>query len=178
MTSATRQPGSSRPRLLATATEDWPLAPLFAFVKTHAWDDADPSTHEAFGELVEELGGQVSEVSLDHTTERGFAAARQVQRVEMALQFGPLLDRAPELLSDNLRQQLEDGRRVSGVEYLAALNAREEFYANVAEIFPRLRHHPHPGGARAAPKGLDSTGNPVFCGFWTYLGVPAVTLVR
>jgi len=23
---------------------------------------------------------------------------------------------------------------------------------------------------------LESTGNPVFCAFWTYLGVPAVTL--
>jgi Asp-tRNA(Asn)/Glu-tRNA(Gln) amidotransferase A subunit family amidase len=29
---------------------------------------------------------------------------------------------------------------------------------------------------RPAPKGLGSTGNPVFCSFWTYLGVPAVTL--
>ena len=53
------------------------------------------------------------------------AAARLVQKVEMAVQFGPLLDRAPDLLSDNLRQQLEEGRRVTGVEYIAALNARE-----------------------------------------------------
>jgi Asp-tRNA(Asn)/Glu-tRNA(Gln) amidotransferase A subunit family amidase len=70
---------TSRPRLLATATEDWPLAPLFAFVKTHAWRDCDPATHEAFGELVESLGSQVAEVSLDHTTERGCAdrAARR-----------------------------------------------------------------------------------------------------
>ena len=50
---------SSRPRLLATATEDWPLAPLFVFVKTHAWKDADAATHEAFGELAEHLGGQI-----------------------------------------------------------------------------------------------------------------------
>jgi Asp-tRNA(Asn)/Glu-tRNA(Gln) amidotransferase A subunit family amidase len=27
-----------------------------------------------------------------------------------------------------------------------------------------------------APRGLASTGNPVFCTIWTYLGVPAVTL--
>ena len=33
-----------------------------------------------------------------------------------------------------------------------------------------------PAALGPAPKGLGSTGNPVFCGFWTYLGVPAVTL--
>ena len=92
------------------------------------------------------------------------------------MQFGPLLDRAPELLSDNLRQQLEDGRRVTGVEYLAALNAREEFYATVEEILLDYGTILTPAALGPAPKGLGSTGNPVFCGFWTYLGVPAVTL--
>src|SRR5262245_14736959 len=106
---------SSRPRLLATATQDWSLDPLFAFVKTHAWSEVDAATHAAFGELVEELGGQATEIGLEHTTEAGYAAARLVQKVEMAFQFGPLLDRSPDQLSDNLRQQLEDGRRVSGV---------------------------------------------------------------
>ena len=167
---------SSRPSLLATATEDWPLAPLFAFVKTHAWKDADASTHAAFGELVEELGGQVAEISLDQTTERGYAAARQVQRVEMAVHFGPLLDRAPELLSEGLRLQLEEGRRVSGVEYIAALNAREHYYATVEELLISHGTILTPAALGPAPKGLGATGNPVFCGFWTYLGVPAVTL--
>jgi Asp-tRNA(Asn)/Glu-tRNA(Gln) amidotransferase A subunit family amidase len=167
---------SSRPRLLATATEDWPLAPLFAFVKTHAWKDADAVTHAAFGELAEELGGQVEEISLDNTTERGYAAGRLVQKVEMAVHFGPILDRAPELLSDNLRQQLEEGRRVSGVEYIAALNARAEFYATVEDLLMNYGTILTPAAFGPAPKGLDSTGNPVFCGFWTYLGVPAVTL--
>jgi Asp-tRNA(Asn)/Glu-tRNA(Gln) amidotransferase A subunit family amidase len=167
---------SSRPRLLPTATEDWPLPALFAFVKTHAWKDADATTHAAFGELVEELGGQVAEISLDNTTERGYAAGRLVQKVEMAVHFGPLLDRAPELLSDNLRQQLEEGRRVSGAEYIAALNAREELYATIEDVLMNYGAILTPAALGPAPKGLASTGNPVFCGFWTYLGVPAVTL--
>src|SRR5262245_40990013 len=33
-----------------------------------------------------------------------------------------------------------------------------------------------PAAPGPAPRGLESTGNPVFCAFWTYLGVPAVTL--
>jgi Asp-tRNA(Asn)/Glu-tRNA(Gln) amidotransferase A subunit family amidase len=167
---------SSRPRLSATTTEDWPLEPLFAFVKTHAWKEADAATHQAFGELVEELGGQATEIGLEHSTETGYAAARVVQRVEMAVQFGPLLDRSPDLLSDGLRQQLEEGRRVRGVEYIAARNAREAFYATVEEILLNHGTILTPAALGPAPKGLASTGNPVFCGFWTYLGVPAVTL--
>ncbi len=167
---------TSRPRLFAAATEDWPLAPLFAFVKTHAWGDCDPATHEAFGELVESLGGQVAEISLDHTTERGGASAQTVQRVEAAFHFGPLLDRAPHMISKAMTAQIEDGRRTSAVDYVAAFNARETFWAGIEDV---LMHHGTiltPAALGPAPKGLGSTGNAVLCRFWTYLGVPAVTL--
>lgn len=167
---------TSRARLLATATEDWPLPPLLAFVKTHAWNDADPATHEAFGELVEELGSQVTEVSLDSTTERGLAAARTVQSVELATHYGPLLDRSPELLSKGLAARIEQGRRVRGVDYFVALNARERFYATVQELFAAYGTILTPAALGPAPKDHSTTGSPMFCAFWTYLGVPAVTL--
>jgi Asp-tRNA(Asn)/Glu-tRNA(Gln) amidotransferase A subunit family amidase len=174
-----RDPASlstSRPRLLATATEDAPLAPLFAFVKTHAWDEADPATREAFGELIEHLGPQVQEVSIDTTTERGFAATRLVQRVEMAHHYGPILDRAPDLVSPTLAKLIEYGRGVPGVEYLAALEARATYYGVVDELFGNYGTILTPAALGPAPKGLGSTGNPVFCGFWTFLGVPSVTV--
>ena len=59
---------SSRPNLLARAKEDWPLPPMFTFVKTHAWGEADAVTREAFGELVEHLGDKVEEISIDFTS--------------------------------------------------------------------------------------------------------------
>ena len=87
---------TSRPRLLATATEDWPLrAAASPSSRRTPGRMPTPATHEAFGELVESLGGQVAEISLDHTTERGVRAAQTVQGVELAVHFGPLLDRAP-----------------------------------------------------------------------------------
>ena len=174
-----RDPASlstSRPGLLATATQKWSLPPIFAFVKTHAWDEADAVTREAFGELIEELGGQVTEVSIDSTTERGLAAARTVQDVEMAVHYGPILDRAPDLVSKDLAARIEAGRRVNGVDYFAALDARDRFYANTGEIFTDYGTILTPAALGPAPKDLSTTGNPVFCGFWTYLGVPAVTL--
>jgi Asp-tRNA(Asn)/Glu-tRNA(Gln) amidotransferase A subunit family amidase len=174
-----RDPASiatSRPNLLARATEDWPLPPMFAFVKTHAWSEADAVTREAFGELVDHLGDKVEEISIDFTTERGIAAAKTVQNVELAHHYGPLLEAAPELISKRLAAQIEEGRRVPGIDYFAALAARQEFYATLDEIFMQRGHILTPAAPGPAPKGLESTGNPVFCALWTYLGVPAVTL--
>jgi Asp-tRNA(Asn)/Glu-tRNA(Gln) amidotransferase A subunit family amidase len=167
---------ASVPRLVATAMEQSPLPPLFAFVKTHAWEQADAATHAAFGELVEELGGQVVDIRLDASTEEGLAAAKTVQAVEMAVNYGPVLDRSPDLLSPDLAARIEAGRRVRGTDYVAALNARERFYAIAQELFTDYGTILTPAALGPAPKDLGTTGSPVFCGFWTYLGTPAVTL--
>jgi Asp-tRNA(Asn)/Glu-tRNA(Gln) amidotransferase A subunit family amidase len=174
-----RDPASlatSRPRLLATATEEVPLPPLFAFVKTSAWSEAEGVTRDAFGELVEALGPQVQETNLDQTTEAGLGAAKVVQDVEFAGHAGPLLDRAPELISKGLAERIERGRQVSGVDYCAALAARERSYAAVEGVLLDYGFILTPAAPGPAPKDLGTTGNPVFCAFWTWIGAPAVTL--
>jgi Asp-tRNA(Asn)/Glu-tRNA(Gln) amidotransferase A subunit family amidase len=174
-----RDPGTfvaSRPNLMATATTEAGIAPMFAFVKTFAWSQADSSTHEAFGELVEQLGARASEFVLDHTTEAGIAAARTVGDVEIATYYGPNLDKHPELFSKMLAARIEAGRRVPGTAYLQALNDRERFYRSVLEPLHQYGTILTPAAPGPAPKGLETTGNPVFCSFWTYIGVPAVTL--
>ena len=52
----------------------------------------------------------------------------------------------------------------------------KNYYATVEDLLLQLRHDPDARRARARAQGARATGNPVFCGFWTYLGVPAVTL--
>jgi len=167
---------SSRPRLRAIATEEWPLPDAFAFVKTHAWPETVPAMREAFLELLAHLGGQVREVSLDLTTARGVAAARTVQSVEVAAYYGPLLDRTPQLLSKELAARIEEGRQVRGSAYVEALNARAALYRTVAEVIAEYGTLLTPAALGPPPPGLASTGDPVFCAFWTYLGAPAVTL--
>jgi len=164
---------TSRPRLLATAMQAPPALPRLAFVKTHAWTAAEAATHEAFGSLVARLGAHVAEIDLDDVTKRGLAAARTVQGAELAAHFGPLLGRG---VSAPLAERIEAGCSIRGVDYVMALAARESFYAPVEAV---LRTHDAiltPAAPGPAPKGLASTGNPGFCAFWTYLGVPAVTL--
>src|SRR5512132_947236 len=58
----------SRPRArvpyLAASSEEPPLAPTLAFVKTPRWDRVDADAQEAFAELAEALGAQLEDVEL------------------------------------------------------------------------------------------------------------------
>jgi Asp-tRNA(Asn)/Glu-tRNA(Gln) amidotransferase A subunit family amidase len=166
----------SRGSLLAAATEPWKLKPMFAFVKSSAWESADAVTREAFGELVETLGGQVEEISIDATTARGLDAHRIVQNAELAVQFGPIMDRAGELLSDRLKGQIEEGRRINAGDYLRAKAFRAQAYRTCQELFMNYGTILTPAAPGPAPKTLAATGNPAFNAFWTFIGTPAVTL--
>jgi Asp-tRNA(Asn)/Glu-tRNA(Gln) amidotransferase A subunit family amidase len=149
---------------------------MLAFVKTHAWKDADHAMHEAFGELVDALGTNVNEIIIDSTTEMGVKAAGIVQAVELAHHYGPILDRTPDLVSKQLAGRIEAGRRINAVDYVGALEARKQHYQTLQELFMDYGTILTPAALGAAPKDLNTTGNPVFCALWTYLGVPAVTL--
>jgi Asp-tRNA(Asn)/Glu-tRNA(Gln) amidotransferase A subunit family amidase len=163
--------------LLATASMPWQLKPMFAFVKTSAWDEfADPVTKEAFGELVDMLGDQVHEISFDETTRAGLAAHRIVNDAELAQQFGPLLDKAPELISKRLAAQIEQGRAIKASDYLNALAARETAYRGCRELFTNYGAILTPAAPGPAPKTLAATGNAIFNAFWTFMGTPAITV--
>jgi Asp-tRNA(Asn)/Glu-tRNA(Gln) amidotransferase A subunit family amidase len=165
-------PGS----ILKSATEDFALKPKFAVVKSPAWESADAVTREAFGELIETLGEQAEEVSVDFTITRGLEAQMTINNVELAAKYGSLLDRQPDGISARLAQQIEDGRKITATKYFEALQAREVIYESFEEIFRSYSAILTPAAPGPAPKGLQSTGDPVFNAFWTYLGTPAVTL--
>ncbi len=165
-------PGS----ILKTATEDFKIRPKVAFLKTPAWDAASPVMREAFGELLETLGDYAAEENLDFTIARGLEAQRTINNTELATKFGPLLDRDPAQVSERLAKQIEDGRRITATAYFDALESRARIYRSFEEMFRGYAAIMTPAAPGPAPKGLGSTGDPVFNAFWTFLGTPAVTL--
>jgi Asp-tRNA(Asn)/Glu-tRNA(Gln) amidotransferase A subunit family amidase len=167
--------GGSRPSLLATARQVPPAPPLFAFVRTPAWADADPVLREAFAELIETLGDRAVEVQIPSLAD-AIASQRLIQLAENAHYYGPLLRASPELLSQGLRDRLEAGLKVDVQDYIRALTACEGAYRVVAGVLDDYAAILTPAAAGPAPLGHTSTGNPVFNGLWTYLGMPAVTL--
>jgi Asp-tRNA(Asn)/Glu-tRNA(Gln) amidotransferase A subunit family amidase len=96
--------------------------------------------------------------------------------VEMAHNLRRDYDEGGERLSPILRQLIERGRAHPAVAYTAALAGVEPLNAALGSVFDEYDAILTPAAPGPAPRGLDSTGNPVFCTLWTYLGTPAVTL--
>ena len=79
-------------------------------------------------------------------------------------------------LSAVLRKLLDRGRGHSAVDYLRAAAGIGSLNDMLEPVFDEYDAILTPAAPGEAPRGLDSTGNPIFCTLWTYLGTPAVTL--
>ncbi|MBX3500984.1 MAG: amidase [Alphaproteobacteria bacterium] len=166
----------ARPPLASVAIEKPPLAPRFAFVRTAAWNLAEPVTAEAFAELVDVLGEAAVEVELGSRFAGTQDLHRAIMEVEMAYNLHRDHEKGATLLSERLRAQIERGRGRLAVDYAAAIAAIEPLNEALEDVFNEYDAILTPAAPGPAPKGLGSTGDPAFCVTWTYLGVPAVTL--
>ena len=164
------------PNFSAVATSKPPLPPRFAFVRTPVWDQAEPATRDAFAELVDTLGEAVSEVDLGLSLAPVIDLHRTVMEAEMAHNLHRDYEQGGEQLSSVLRKLIERGRQHKAVDYQRAVAAIGPVNQAVDAVFDEYDAIVTPAAPGEAPKDLTSTGNPVFCTTWTYLGMPAVTL--
>lgn len=164
------------PRLLATATAEWPLAPDLAFVRGAAWDQAEPTTREAFEELVAALGERITMAELPESFARANELHRTIWEADAALNYGPLYDRGGDALSAVMRGMIERGREVRAVDWHRAVAAAKALRRALDPLFERYDAVVTPAALGEAPEGLETTGSPAFCTLWTLLGLPAVSL--
>lgn len=166
----------ARPPFADVAAGEPPLPPRLAFVRSPAWHEAEGVTAEAFAELVEALGEQVSEVDIGPRFDRAWEMHRIVMDVEMAHNLHRDYEQGGDALSSVLRALIERGRKIPAVDYTRALAGRAPLNQALDGVFDEYDAILTPAAPGPAPRGLDSTGNPAFCTLWTYLGTPAVTL--
>jgi Asp-tRNA(Asn)/Glu-tRNA(Gln) amidotransferase A subunit family amidase len=165
----------ARPPFLDVAASAPPLPPRLAFARTPSWEHADPVTREAFAELVQALGEQASEVELSPSFARAVDLHRVVMEVEMAHNLGRDYDKIGDRLSEKLRSLIERGRTHKAVDYCAALAGVAPLNSAIDGIFDEYDAILTPAAPGEAP-AIETTGSPIFCSTWSYLGTPAISL--
>ena len=166
----------ARQHLVETAAQEPPLPPMFAFVKTSVWGQAEDDTRDGFAELTEALGEQCDEVELPAPFDDAVRWHRTIMCADLAKNLGRLYDNGRAQLSDALRGMIEEGQSCLAVDYNRAVTMIEILNAGLEQVFDRYDAILTPAAPGEAPTGLESTGSPIFCSLWTFVGLPAVSL--
>jgi len=158
------------------AAEDDPAGARIAFVKTPAWPFAEEDAKGAIEGFAKELGQTCEPVDLPPEFDRAIGFHRTIMLSEMASAYARYYGQGKDRLSIEMREAIEAGRGMLAVDYVEALRGRENLYErflSILEPYDAIVSLPATG---PAPRGLETTGNPVFCTIWTLLGVPALNL--
>ena len=165
-----------RPKLLAASRQKPPMEPLLAYIKLPFMDKLDEDVMEGFNEVKDELKGQINEIELP----AGFDGIPDWHKIimesDMARSFSEEYKKSKNKLSDKIVEAIERGMKYSSVEYNEALSKIEVANAYFKQFFHDYDAILTPSACGEAPKGLKSTGNPIFCTIWTYCGMPSISL--
>lgn len=164
------------PRLLDSCTAAVPAVPVFAFVRTPAWDTLDADCAAGLEELRELLGDRCDEITLPPLFAEAAVVHRRIMLAEIAHNLRPYRDRGGDALRAETRAAIDEGRSLSAADYLAARDWREPLHAGVDSILERYNAIITPAAPGEAPAGLDSTGSASCNLLWTLTGLPAITL--
>jgi len=167
---------AAAPALADIRRQDPPIEPRLAFVKTPAWEKAEPAAQAAFEELRDFLGDQCEEVQMPAEFDAAVANHRAIMSADLARFLSAYMERGADKISATLRGMITDGASVTAVDYHDSVDQAEALAAWVDSLCNDFDAIIAPSSCGEAPLGLEATGDPVFCTTWTYLGVPAVSL--
>ena len=121
-------------------------------------------------------GASVEDVPLPPSAADLRDAGRLVLRVEAAVYHASQFAVHAGSYRPGIRGLVEAGLKVSAVDYVRAQQVRQQFREEMGPIFERFDALLMPVAPAPAPKGLDSTGDPVLCAPWSFGGFPAIAL--
>jgi Asp-tRNA(Asn)/Glu-tRNA(Gln) amidotransferase A subunit family amidase len=103
-------------------------------------------------------------------------AQNRIMTAEAVKAYAPERARFPHLLSPSLTLALQTGDSVSRAQLAQARRAKRRALGDLVQAFERFDVLLAPSAKGEAPAGLGHTGDPLFNRFWTWLGVPCITL--
>lgn len=161
---------------LVDAASDHPRAPRFAFVRTPLWPQAEPDSQAKFAEFVSGLADFVTDVDLDSAFTKAVDFQRLIMEFDIAKNYSADLRRGRDLLSQSLQDVIERGAKHTPEDYQAAVERRPSYLKAIDDILDQYDAILTPSVPGEAPIASQSTGSPIFCTIWSYLGVPTISL--
>jgi len=165
-----------KPKLLTASKQKPPAEPVLAYIKLPFMDKLEDDAKEGFEEIKDELKGKIDEMELPE----GFANIPKWHQIimesDMAQSFSAEYKTSKNKLSNKIIEAIERGMKYTSVEYNDARSKIEIANAYFNQFFHDYDAILTPSANGEAPKGLESTGDPIFSTIWTYCGMPSISL--
>jgi Asp-tRNA(Asn)/Glu-tRNA(Gln) amidotransferase A subunit family amidase len=156
-----------------------PSAPRIALVRTHLWPQASVAMQTAVehaARMAEAAGAKVTELTLPSIMDEAYSAQFIIQDYEVFRALAFEYERHRDQIGKNLRDQLDAAAAISNDTYDAARRISKRARQAFADVMTEYDVILTPSAPGAAPRGLETTGNPMFNRLWTLLGVPCVNV--
>ena len=149
--------------------------PKIALCRTHLWDKAAPETVHAVEDVAKRLD-VTREVSFPAAFDALAEARTIINPFERARALAHEWSTNAHLISRGLTAQIEKGHSIPYESYIAALNKMRACRDLIPGLFGDADILLAPAVTGEAPKGLETTGEPLFQEFWTALHTPTITI--
>lgn len=153
--------------------------PRIAIIRAEGLASLEASTHDVINEAIgalKERGLAVSEISVDNLLVSLDDCHRVVMRYEMAHGLWPEYSKSAALLSKQLLDAIDEGRRISGQRFVDARVRAQQLETALLDELKGFHWVLTPSAPGEAPKGLANTGNSVFNRVWSMSGWPSLHL--
>lgn len=106
----------------------------------------------------------------------GIEALAVLMSCEAAIVHEKHLTQFPQLISADIKELVQKGNAYSAIDYIKAKNLQKQLRSSISQYFGRFDAILASAATGEAPKGLEFTGNPIFCSLWSFIGTPAIAL--
>lgn len=149
------------------------------FYRSTVWNEASSDMKAAVElacERAEKAGATVMEINEPEALSAARDAHSTVQNFEAAMALAFEYSHHRDQLSTELLAALEEGRATAPDAYDKAQRVARRARHEAGKLFETVDVLLTPAATGAAPKGLSSTGSPIFNKLWTLTGSPCVNV--
>ena len=148
----------------------------FAFIKGPVWGSGDQDMQEKIKQFVDNSNLEIASVELGDDFIEAARCHEIIMNGSISRSLANYYENNKSKLHPFTITRFEAGKSVSTNSYIDAIEKAKKMKQTLSEIFLKFDAIITPAAPGQAPRDLMNTGNAIFNGYWTMLGVPAISL--
>lgn len=169
------------PDLIFGINRDYPMLnkPKIALLETpldQMMSDDQKQTLQIATKQLEEAGAIIQKFSLPQEYWDAIQSMNLIMESEAAEIHALHTQHSNDLLSVHIQELVAKGLKRSAPDYVAAKLLQKKLRESIGFYFDQFDAFLMAPASGEAPKSLVSTGDPIFCALWSFLGTPSITI--